>query len=432
MLIELQIRDFALIERLDLSFYKGFSVLTGGKRGGGKSIIVDALGLLLGGDRASLEMIRSGAQSTEVSGSFTLNAPAAKLLEEWGMLEGEELIIARELNLNGRNKCWINGRLATVGQLAQLGPPHLVDIIGQYDSQRLLHPREHGRLLDGYGGGAEHSALLAEANRLAKQWSALRSEMSRLQQDERERNRQIDLLAFQTAEIAEAALKPGEDEHLELERNRLANLDRIREAVSLLLVSLGENFAEQESILRRLSIIEAEVGGRAAQLDATLNPLEERFREICLNLNDLYREFSDYLEQLPADPNLLQTVELRLDLIDNLRRKYGAGVAEILAYGRRAEEELEDLKNAVVRVDHLERESAAIARRWLQKAKEVTISRAELARGLEKEIEIQLSDLSMANTRFKVQFTPPLAEQVPRPGVWKKLSLCWPPTWAKS
>ncbi|HHY15673.1 MAG TPA: DNA repair protein RecN [Firmicutes bacterium] len=410
MLIELQIRDFALIERLDLSFYKGFSVLTG-ETGAGKSIIVDALGLLLG-DRASLEMIRSGAQSTEVSGSFTLNAPAAKLLEEWGMLEGEELIIARELNLNGRNKCWINGRLATVGQLAQLGP-HLVDIIGQYDSQRLLHPREHGRLLDGYGG-AEHSALLAEANRLAKQWSALRSEMSRLQQDERERNRQIDLLAFQTAEIAEAALKPGEDEHLELERNRLANLDRIREAVSLLLVSLGENFAEQESILRRLSIIEAEVG-RAAQLDATLNPLEERFREICLNLNDLYREFSDYLEQLPADPNLLQTVELRLDLIDNLRRKYGAGVAEILAYGRRAEEELEDLKNAVVRVDHLERESAAIARRWLQKAKEVTISRAELARGLEKEIEIQLSDLSMANTRFKVQFTP-LAEQVPRPG----------------
>ncbi len=104
-------------------------------------------------------MIRSGAQSTEVSGSFTLNAPAAKLLEEWGgMLEGEELIIARELNLNGRNKCWINGRLATVGQLAQLGPPHLVDIIGQYDSQRLLHPREHGRLLDGYGG--ERNILL--------------------------------------------------------------------------------------------------------------------------------------------------------------------------------------------------------------------------------------------------------------------------------
>lgn len=410
MLRELQIRDFALIERLDLSFYRGFSVLTG-ETGAGKSIIIDALGLLLG-DRASLEMIRTGAESTGVSGSFTLNPAAEALLEAWGMLAGEELIITRELNLNGRNKCWINGRLATVGQLAELGP-HLVDIIGQHDSQRLLHPKEHGRLLDGYGG-PKHLALLLEVDSLARQWSALSAEQDRLQQDERERNRQIDLLAFQVAEIAEASLEPGEDDRLEQERSRLANLDRIREAVSLLLVSLGENFAEQESIIRRLSLIEVELG-RAAALDASLAPLEGRYREICLNLNDLYREFRDYLEQLPADPNLLQTVELRLDLIDNLRRKYGDTVSEILAYGEQAERELDQLENAVVRIDHLQKESDAIAERWLKQAAELSAARAELARKLEREIEIQLSDLSMANTRFKVQFTR-LSRQRPRLG----------------
>lgn len=401
MLIELQIRDFALIEKLDLSFYDGFSVLTG-ETGAGKSIIIDALGLLLG-DRASLEMIRTGAESTEVSGSFALTPAAEELLTQWGMLEADELIIARELNLNGRNKCWINGRLATVGQLAELGP-HLVDIIGQHDSQRLLHPRAHGRLLDGYGG-PKHLELLAEVRRFAERWSLLRSEIDRLQQDERERNRQIDLLAFQTAEITDASLEPGEDERLEQERGRLANLDRIREAVSLLLGSLGENFAEQESILRRLSLIEVELG-RAASLDQSLKPLEERYREICLNLNDLYREFSGYLEDLPADPDLLQTVELRLDLIDNLRRKYGASVAEILAYGQRAEQELETLKNAAVRSDHLEEESAAIAKQWSERAEQLSAARAQLARALELEIEQQLHDLSMANTRFKVQFTP--------------------------
>ena len=158
MLKELQIRNFALIEALELSFYSGFSVLTG-ETGAGKSIIIDALGLLLGA-RASVEMIRTGAETTEVAGSFALVPSAQVLLESWGMLDGGELIISRELNLNGRNKCWINGRLATVSQLAELGV-HLVDIIGQHDSQTLLDPQQHSSLLDAYGG-AEHLALLAD------------------------------------------------------------------------------------------------------------------------------------------------------------------------------------------------------------------------------------------------------------------------------
>ncbi|MDI9442120.1 MAG: DNA repair protein RecN [Firmicutes bacterium] len=410
MLRELQIRDFALIEELDLSFHTGFSVLTG-ETGAGKSIIIDALSLLLG-QRASVEMIRTGAESTEVIGSFSLTPPAKAILAGWGMPAEEELIIAREVNLNGRNKCWINGRLAAVGQLAELGP-HLVDIVGQHDGQRLLHPKEHGKLLDGYGG-PEHLALLADTDRLARQWNKVRTELERLQQDERERNRQIDLLTFQIEEIAKAELEPGEEERLAVERSRLANLDRIREAVSLLVVSLGESFSEEESILSRLSLLASQLR-RAVALDSSLEPLEERYGDIYFNLNDLYGEFRDYLDKLPADPDLLQEIELRLDLIDSLRRKYGETVSEILTYQREAEQQLEQLKNAAVRIDHLEEESSALAAEWLMRAEQLSSARLKLAAELEGEIEAQLADLSMANTRFKVEFSP-YQGQTPRVG----------------
>jgi len=407
---ELQIRDFALIEELDLSFHTGFSVLTG-ETGAGKSIIIDALSLLLG-QRASVEMIRTGAESTEVIGSFSLTPPAKAILAGWGMPAEEELIIAREVNLNGRNKCWINGRLAAVGQLAELGP-HLVDIVGQHDGQRLLHPKEHGKLLDGYGG-PEHLALLADTDRLARQWNKVRTELERLQQDERERNRQIDLLTFQIEEIAKAELEPGEEERLAVERSRLANLDRIREAVSLLVVSLGESFSEEESILSRLSLLASQLR-RAVALDSSLEPLEERYGDIYFNLNDLYGEFRDYLDKLPDDPDLLQEIELRLDLIDSLRRKYGETVSEILTYQREAEQQLEQLKNAAVRIDHLEEESSALAAEWLMRAEQLSSARLKLAAELEGEIEAQLADLSMANTRFKVEFSP-YQGQTPRVG----------------
>ena len=400
MLKELQIRNFALIEELELSFYSGFSVLTG-ETGAGKSIIIDALGLLLGA-RASVEMIRTGAETTEVSGSFTLTPPARVLIEAWGMGEGEELIIARELNLNGRNKCWINGRMATVSQLSELGV-HLVDIVGQHDSQSLLDPQEHGGLLDAYGG-EEHLVLLKEVRDLANKWSALQGEQSRLQRDERERNRRIDLLTFQVEEITKAQLEPEEDERLKVERSRLANLDRIRQSLHFVLMTLGESFEEQESLLRRLALTEAELE-KATTLDPTLQPLTERYTELALNLNDLHGELRDYLEALPGDPELLQTIEERLELIDNLQRKYGETVAEILQYGEEAKQELEDLENALVRVDHLEKQSKELQESWLHKAELLSLSRQKLARELERQIEGQLGDLSMGNTKFKVEFS---------------------------
>ena len=154
-----------------------------------------------------------------------------------------------------------------MGQLAELGP-HLVDIVGQHDSQSLLHPQGHAALLDSYGG-AEHLALLAKADKLARRWSALQGELAKLQRDERERNRRIDLLTFQVDEISQAKLDPGEDQHLELERSRLTNLDRIRQALHYVLDQMGENYDDRTSLLDNLSSMEAELR-RAATLDASL------------------------------------------------------------------------------------------------------------------------------------------------------------------
>jgi DNA repair protein RecN (Recombination protein N) len=400
-LTELQIRDFALIDELELSFYSGFSVLSG-ETGAGKSIIIDALSLLLG-ERASAEMIRSGADSTRVSGCFDHNSASRALLAEWGIPVEEQLVITREINANGRNKCWINGHMATVGQLGELGH-WLVDIVGQHDSQSLLDSKGHAGLLDSFGGQA-HLELLNRVDELANQWAALRSELNRLHRDERERNRRIDLLTFQVEEISKAALQAGEDEKLEVERSRLANLDRIRQSLHLVLDVLGESYDGRESLLNCLSTMEAELQ-RAAALDPALEPLAQRFIGLSIELHDVYGDFRHYLEQLPADHERLNEIEARLTLVEGLKRKYGSTVEEIQTYLQEAETELNSLKNATAQADGIERECRRLEEMWLQEAAALTESRKQAASRLEQQVEAELSYLSMGNTRFKVRFTP--------------------------
>lgn len=400
MLRELQIRDFALIEDLELSFYSGFSVLSG-ETGAGKSIIIDALSLLLGA-RASTEVIRTGAERALISGSFTPTPAASALLDEWGLSE-EELIITREINSSGRSRCWINGRLAAVNQLSALGAC-LVDIVGQHDSQSLLKPENHVQLLDSYGGSA-HLQLLERADELANRWLALRAEQRRLQSDERERIRRLDLLAYQIEEITAADLQIGEDEQLEQERSRLANLDRIRQAVQYAVTMLGESCGDGEPVLSLLSLVEAELD-RAAALDAPLEPLSQRYAELVINLQELYRDLRDHLENLPADPGRLNEVEERLELLDRLKRKYGNTVEEIIGYRERVEAELAALQQAEVRAAGLDEECQRLAQQWLGLAEQLSRSRLDLAQRLEEQIGVELSDLAMDGTRFRVQFLP--------------------------
>ncbi|NLJ74936.1 MAG: DNA repair protein RecN [Firmicutes bacterium] len=399
MLRELHIRNFALIEQLELSFYSGFSVLTG-ETGAGKSIIIDALGLLIGG-RASSEMIRTGADSAEVEGSFLVPHIIRPQLGQWGVEVDDELIISREIYRNGRNKCRLNGRLATVGQLSEIGP-YLVEIVGQHDSQNLMNPQSHLSLLDAFGG-VEHMNLVRQTEELYQQWHEIRAEKNRLQRDERERNRRIDLLKYQIEEIEMAQLQQGEEEALSNESRRLANMDRIRQSAQMAFAILNENVGNQESVMRQLNIGEAELL-KASGLDETLEPLVRMYSDSVLAMEEVSRELRDYIEGLPDDPERLNEIQTRLDLIENLKRKYGANIDEILQYSVQAQSELEDLENSKVRFDQLEEESAVLNEQWMKEAKRLSVSRREIAEALEKRIEAELADLNMTNTQFVVSF----------------------------
>jgi DNA repair protein RecN (Recombination protein N) len=396
---ELHIRNFALIEQLELSFYSGFSVLTG-ETGAGKSIIIDALGLLIGG-RASSEMIRTGADSAEVEGSFLVPHIIRPQLGQWGVEVDDELIISREIYRNGRNKCRLNGRLATVGQLSEIGP-YLVEIVGQHDSQNLMNPQSHLSLLDAFGG-VEHMNLVRQTEELYQQWHEIRAEKNRLQRDERERNRRIDLLKYQIEEIEMAQLQQGEEEALSNESRRLANMDRIRQSAQMAFAILNENVGNQESVMRQLNIGEAELL-KASGLDETLEPLVRMYSDSVLAMEEVSRELRDYIEGLPDDPERLNEIQTRLDLIENLKRKYGANIDEILQYSVQAQSELEDLENSKVRFDQLEEESAVLNEQWMKEAKRLSVSRREIAEALEKRIEAELADLNMTNTQFVVSF----------------------------
>lgn len=411
MLRELSISNFALIEELELSFYSGFSVLTG-ETGAGKSIIIDALGLLLG-RRASTDMIRTGAESCTVQGAFAVeDAKLLALLDEWGIACDEEIVITREVSTSGRNRCRVNGKLVSVSQLAQLGP-HLVEIVGQHDSQSLLDPSTHLAFLDAFGG-AEHQAELDKLNQAYEVWAALNSELLRLAGDERERNRRLDLLRFQVEEIAAAQLKVGEEETLVAERNRLANLHRLRQAVAAAHSILNEPLEQSDSMVRLLNVAQAELA-KASSLDEQLAPLADMLTGAVAQIEELCRELWNYLDKLDAHPQRLDEVETRLDTIDSLKRKYGDSVEEILAFMEAAQAELEFLEASTARSRELEKELSSAWQAWLAQAKVVSESRRRIARDLEQQIEAHLRDLNMANTRFVVAFEPNDAEAKMRP-----------------
>lgn len=400
MLRELSIRNFALIEQLELSFYSGFSVLTG-ETGAGKSIIIDALGLLLG-RRASTEMIRTGAESCVIQGVFAVHdEEALGLLQEWGIDAEEELVITREVSNNGRNRCRLNGKLVSVSQLSELGA-YLAEIVGQHDSRSLLNPNRHLMYLDAFGGDA-HQRELEELRARHEAWSSIRREMTLLSGDERERNRRIDLLRFQLEEIADARLQTGEEEALLAERKRLANLDRLRKAVGTAYGLLSDSDGHTESVVRKLNLAQAELE-RARAFDDELAAATELLASAVAQVGEVSLELWSYLDRFELDPERLNEVETRLDLIETLKRKYGDSVAEILKFADQAQQELEFLESSAERSQELQKELERAWSAWLEKARQVSLKRRELAAELEKKIEGQLADLNMSNTRFVVSF----------------------------
>ncbi len=404
MLTELRIQNLAIIDQLVLNFGPGLNILTG-ETGAGKSIIIDAVNLLLG-DRASTDLVRAGADRAEVEGTFQLTPSAAARvapLVAAHSLEGDQsdvLVLAREVRANGRSVARVNGRVVTTALLAEIGEL-LVDVHGQGEHLSLLREREHVGLLDRYAGLGAQVAAMADLVRRVRQ---VRRELEALRQDERERARRIDLLAYQVEEVRAARLKPGEEEELEAERRRLANAEQLAALSNEVVAALSGGDEEAVGALDALGAAEQALA-RLARLDPSAATLAEQLNEAFALVDDLAREVTHYRDSIEFNPRRLQQVEDRLHLIHSLERKYGDTIEEVLAYAARAAEELEAISHAEERIGELEAQEAALLAEIGRAGAALSAARRAAAERLSRAIEAELADLQMARARFAVDIS---------------------------
>jgi len=401
MLSELSITNFAIIDELHLRFSPGFNVLTG-ETGAGKSIIIDAVSLLLGG-RADTGVIRAGANEARVEGIFVLRpasqATILSLLRENG-LEGDRddtLILAREIRRGGRSICRVNGRAVTLTMLGRIGQ-QLVDIHGQSEHLSLLRVREHVKFLDRYAGLGDLRARLAERVSELRQ---VRRELDALLRDERELARRADLLEYQVAEIAAARLEVGEEEELIQERTRLANAERLMELATESYHALDEGAEEQASVTDLMGRVTRALAA-LAKIDHGAEEQSQKAEEIASQLAELARQVRAYQDGIEFSPQRLQQVEERLDLIYSLKRKYGDSIAEVLAFGEAAAAELETITHSEERVEALRAQEDALLHEIGRLGAELSARRREAGDRLAAAVEAQLDDLKMAGARFGV------------------------------
>lgn len=403
MISELYIKNFAIIDELRMQLAPGFNVLTG-ETGAGKSIILDAVMLLLGG-RADTTMVRAEAETAYVEGIFSLSAEhrerIAPLLAEEGV-EGNDpdtLLLAREVRVNGRNISRVNGRAVTLTFMREVSEP-LVDIHGQGEHLSLLRPKAHLPLLDAYGGlGSERRALAREVAALRK----VQSELERLQRDARNIAQRIDMLTFQVEEIEVAHLEPGEEEELRAERTRLANVEKLLESANETLALMVSVDDEMPAVVDMLSQAERSLG-QLARLDETKAPWLERLEGLVSEFNELAADLRDYQEELEYNPGRLGFVEERLELINRLKRKYGDDIDEILAFGERAAAELEEIGHNEERTEQLTEAVEEYRHRIGEMGQALTQKRKAVAEKLSAAVERELSDLKMEGARFAVDF----------------------------
>jgi len=400
MLAELTIRNFAIIDQLHLALEPAFNILTG-ETGAGKSIIVDAVGLLLGG-RASRDVIRAGADQAFVEGIFLLSpALQAKLIPLLAPdgLEGDDsatLILAREVRREGRNICRINGRAVTLSALRAIGQ-RLIDIHGQSEHLSLLRVGQHIDFLDRYGGlwprREELAAKVAELRRV-------RGQLANLIRDERELARRADLLRYQVQEINAAGLVEGEEEELRTERARLANAEKL---LSLAGVAYEALYSEEGHPGAADLVGEAvRALSQLAAIDHSMAEVVRMAEALSYQLEDLIATIRDYRDTVEYNPRRLREVEGRLRLIQGLQRKYGSSVSEILAFGRRAARELDSITHSEERIEELQAQEEKLLREIGQLGAELSRARRQVADELSAAVEEELADLSMENARFAV------------------------------
>jgi DNA repair protein RecN (Recombination protein N) len=399
LLLELNVENFAVVEKLSLRLGPGLNVLTG-ETGAGKSILIDAVAGLLGG-RLGPDVVRQDADAARIEGVFQLEAerPGLELeLAELGV-EPEDgvIILSRDVPASGRGVARVNGRAVPTSALTQLAP-HLVDIHGQTDNLSLLRASAQLLLVDAFGGlDAERAALgegVAELRRV-------RREREALQRDERELARTLDLLRFQAEEIEAARLGPNEDEELAAERQVLANAGRLIELAEGAYAALYEG-ADEAPAAGDLLGQAADALAELARLDATQTGLADQTRDLAVQVTELAREVRSYRDRVDVDPERLGQVEDRLELIRTLKRKYGATIEEIVAFQARASEQIVELENSESRVAELAAREADLRPELAGLATELSRRRAESAERLAGRVERELAYLNMASARFSI------------------------------
>ncbi|NLY30681.1 MAG: DNA repair protein RecN [Firmicutes bacterium] len=401
MLRLLQIKNYALIESLELEFGRGLTVLTG-ETGAGKSIILDAIAMLTG-SRAYTEAIRTGADSAWLAGIFDIARihTLKDLLLQMGFdHDGSELVVAREIHRSGRNKCWVNGRLATVSALKEIGA-FLVEIQGQEEHHAVLDPQQHLEMLDA-AGGEELIALRGKVETTYAKVRSLAQERERLILNEQARLRQVDLLKFQQDEIAAAELIPGEEEELAKEREILRHGEKLREAVASAYGLLQGDGSGTGSVLEGLGKVLSFVQ-QGQRHDDRLTGIFQMLESANANIQQAAWELRDYAEGLEADPQRLSQVEERLALIQRLERKYGEGTAAILAYAEKVSAELEELLNSEIRASEVEKELEEASLELGDLAGRLSQARQAAAKELEGQVLRELPDLNLGNARFQVK-----------------------------
>ena len=398
MLLELTIKNIALIESLRIEFAQGFNVLTG-ETGAGKSIVVDSVNLALGG-RADRDLIRTGAEKGGVEALFDIsgNSEAMKLAEELGVdADGGLVCVSRELSRSGRNICRIAGTVLPLSALRQF-TALLVDVHGQHEHQALMNPARHMNFLDAFGDEAHREKMQAVAAahaRRAETASALRKKL----RDASEKERLMDTLRFQVQEIAAAKLKPGEEEKLEKKLRMLENAEKVQGGVEAAYqLTYG---SAQEALMRAGQALDG-----IASLDHRFARLAEEIRGLYYGVQETGSQLQALNEELNFDPRLMDKISERLDMISRLERKYGASVEEVIAFGNEAKERLADIETGEEQIAEMKKLLKTQDRELRSACELLTESRHALANELEKGLLEQLSDLGMGRTRFSVNFEP--------------------------
>ena len=397
MLLELHVENYAVVEKLRVRFHAGLNVLTG-ETGSGKSIVVDALGLLFGG-RASNEMLRSGTDRARISGIFDAPKAALKTLAEAGIdTEDGEILVEREILAGGKSRAFIANRLVTAALLRELSP-HFGDIHGQHDQQQLFRPDAQLDLLDAYG---KTGALIEQIADVYREWRACSAELAELERTEQEKLRLLDLWTFQRNEIESARLKPGEDAELESERRVLQNVGKLMEAANTAYSALYDApesaYAQLRLALKRMDEL--------CKIDESLNGVVETLTPARIAVEDASATLRDYLGNLEADPDRLDDVETRLASIDKLKRKYGANTHEILAFLEEVQRNISAAESSAERRAEIEKRRADLASQYEAVASKLTEARRTAAASLAKKVQNELKSLAMERTVFEVRLTP--------------------------